>query len=256
MLAFEKLAAGMFTVDKTHIALVPFIKDCAKMFHVSAQAKNITIEFVVEGLGGASPVGGFGSPGGGGGSRQLVVSIDRVKMKTVFRNLFSNAIKFTPQWGKITVTLAFQDPPVGVAVAAGALAPSTAPAMSASAQAASFTSSAAATSLYAPSALALAEVGHGGQVVVSVRDSGSGMTADNLQQLFGEGVQFNANSLQGGGGSGFGLFIAKGIVMLHGGQIWAESEGEGCGSTFLVKLPGREGMRGRVCGGCGVCGVQ
>ena len=38
----------------------------------------------------------------------------------------------------------------------------------------------------------------------------AGLTADNLKKLFGEGVQFNANKLQGGGGSGLGLWIAKG----------------------------------------------
>jgi len=37
------------------------------------------------------------------------------------------------------------------------------------------------------------------------------LTADNLNKLFREGVQFNANKLQAGGGSGLGLFIAKGL---------------------------------------------
>ncbi len=64
------------------------------------------------------------------------------------------------------------------------------------------------------------------------------MSKANLKLLFGEGVQFNANELQAGGGSGFGLFITKGIVMLHkGANIWAESDGEGKGCTFFVELP-------------------
>jgi DNA-binding response OmpR family regulator len=64
------------------------------------------------------------------------------------------------------------------------------------------------------------------------------LSRGNLKLLFGEGVQFNANKLQAGGGSGFGLFITKGIVMLHkGANIWAESEGEGQGCTFFVELP-------------------
>lgn len=45
---------------------------------------------------------------------------------------------------------------------------------------------------------------------VTVQDSGAGLSAENLGRLFGEGVQFNANGLQGGGGSGLGLFITKG----------------------------------------------
>jgi len=52
-----------------------------------------------------------------------------------------------------------------------------------------------------------------------------------------EGAQFNANKLQGGGGSGLGLYITKGFVNLNaGGRIWAESEGEGHGTTFIVEL--------------------
>ena len=49
-------------------------------------------------------------------------------------------------------------------------------------------------------------------VVISCKDSGAGLSKDNLSQLFKEGVQFKANELQGGGGSGLGLFITKGIV--------------------------------------------
>lgn len=40
----------------------------------------------------------------------------------------------------------------------------------------------------------------------------AGLTADNLKRLFGEGVQFHANKLQAGGGSGLGLWIAKGVA--------------------------------------------
>ena len=39
------------------------------------------------------------------------------------------------------------------------------------------------------------------------------------------------------GGLGLGLSIARGLVKLHGGRIWAESEGLGKGATFWVVLP-------------------
>jgi CheY-like chemotaxis protein len=75
-------------------------------------------------------------------------------------------------------------------------------------------------------------------VLIACKDEGAGLSKAHLKLLFGEGVQFHANKLQAGGGSGLGLFITKGIVTLHeGANIWAESEGEGKGCTFFVELP-------------------
>jgi len=75
-------------------------------------------------------------------------------------------------------------------------------------------------------------------VHITVKDSGPGLSAAHLKQLFTEGTQFNANQLQGGGGSGLGLYITKGIVEQHdGGRIWCESAGEGHGCTFHVVFP-------------------
>jgi signal transduction histidine kinase len=76
-----------------------------------------------------------------------------------------------------------------------------------------------------------------GSILLTVQDSGPGMTVEELKQLFGEGVQFQANKLQAGAGSGLGLFISKNIVEMHGGKIWATSEGPGQGSTFCIELP-------------------
>lgn len=71
----------------------------------------------------------------------------------------------------------------------------------------------------------------------AVRDTGPGISEKNQKLLFGEGVQFDANRLQQGRGSGLGLYISKKIVDAHMGSIWAESEGEGTGSCFHVELP-------------------
>jgi hypothetical protein len=63
------------------------------------------------------------------------------------------------------------------------------------------------------------------------------MTEDQTSLIFKEGVQFDANKLQAGGGSGLGLCIAKGIIDRHNGVIRAESRGTNLGSTFTVILP-------------------
>jgi signal transduction histidine kinase len=49
-----------------------------------------------------------------------------------------------------------------------------------------------------------------GSLVVTVTDSGAGISKDNQLHLFREGVQFNANQLQAGQGSGLGLWISHG----------------------------------------------
>ena len=72
---------------------------------------------------------------------------------------------------------------------------------------------------------------------ISVKDNGVGLSKDRLALLFTEGLQFDANKLQAGGGSGLGLCITKEIVEQHGGSIKAFSDGPGTGTTFVVELP-------------------
>jgi CheY-like chemotaxis protein len=76
-----------------------------------------------------------------------------------------------------------------------------------------------------------------GTARIAVKDSGAGLTVQQLEEICAEGVQFNANELQAGQGSGLGLFISKGIVEQHGGRLLVESEGLGKGVTFTVELP-------------------
>ena len=76
-----------------------------------------------------------------------------------------------------------------------------------------------------------------GTIIISVRDNGAGISAENLVKMFGEGMQIDANKLQSGQGSGLGLHIAKGIVNLHNGTISVHSDGIGLGTTFTIELP-------------------
>lgn len=73
-------------------------------------------------------------------------------------------------------------------------------------------------------------------VLIAVKDSGLGMSKELLPILF---EQFRrdpsvAKKIQG---TGLGLYISKLFTVAHGGEIWAESEGKGMGSTFFVRLP-------------------
>jgi len=76
-----------------------------------------------------------------------------------------------------------------------------------------------------------------GELVVVVRDEGCGISKENQQLLFLEGKELDPGKLQTGGGSGFGLFISKSIVEMHGGTIEVRSNGEGQGATFIYRIP-------------------
>lgn len=74
-------------------------------------------------------------------------------------------------------------------------------------------------------------------VRVEVRDEGQGLSAEDMPKLFGKFQRLSAQPTGNETSTGLGLFIAKQIVELHGGKIWAESEGRGKGATFIVELP-------------------
>jgi two-component system phosphate regulon sensor histidine kinase PhoR len=68
----------------------------------------------------------------------------------------------------------------------------------------------------------------------SVRDTGEGIPADDLERIFER--FYKADRARSGGGTGLGLSIARHLVEAHGGRIWAEST-EGQGSTFHFTIP-------------------
>ncbi len=78
----------------------------------------------------------------------------------------------------------------------------------------------------------------GGELVMSVEDSGIGIAAEDLSRVFGMFAQLRSAQDHAAGGLGIGLALAKGIVDLHGGRIEATSGGPGKGSRFTVRLPG------------------
>jgi two-component system, sensor histidine kinase and response regulator len=79
------------------------------------------------------------------------------------------------------------------------------------------------------------------EVLLSVRDSGVGIPANQLRAIFGLFYQAEDPVSRRTGGMGLGLYISKEIITRHGGRIWAESQ-PNQGSTFTVALP-RQGAR-------------
>ena len=139
---------------------------------------------------------------------RVCVLVDANRLTQVIRNVISNALKFTKVGGSVEVTLRLDSD--------------------------TFEKKADNVVKGQNNGKEYARVG---TARVCVKDDGIGMTADQLKQLYGEGVQFDANKLQKGGGSGLGLWVSKGIVESHGGRICAESDGHEKGCIFTIHLP-------------------
>jgi signal transduction histidine kinase len=77
----------------------------------------------------------------------------------------------------------------------------------------------------------------GEDVEIAVADHGRGISAEFLPRVFDRFWQQDASSRRGYTGLGLGLAIVKHLVESHGGSVRAESEGEGKGATFTVRLP-------------------
>jgi signal transduction histidine kinase len=77
----------------------------------------------------------------------------------------------------------------------------------------------------------------GHDVVFRVKDSGIGIGPDLLPNVFDLFAQANRSLHRAEGGLGIGLTIVRGLTELHGGRVWAVSEGFGRGAEFVISLP-------------------
>ena len=71
----------------------------------------------------------------------------------------------------------------------------------------------------------------------SITDTGIGISAEQMPFIFNRFYRTDKSRTRASGGSGIGLTITKALVQAHQGKIWAESNGEGKGSTFSFLIP-------------------
>lgn len=248
LLCFDKMESGILEVHKLMIPVETFVTECVEMFSAQAREGNVTLS-VVTGYDNTMPL-----------LENDMVLIDRFKMDQVIRNLISNALKFTPPHGSVTVTVAFvpdchtprsshshnrsaddqchhdvspKDVLKGIKMLSSGIIPYlTRDRSSKICPGGDIEGGGKSSDCHHLDELSVID----GKVVISVKDSGAGMREEEYSRLFKEIVQFRPEILQAGGGSGLGLWITKGIVDLHGGTVSAYSEGPGLGSSFVVEL--------------------
>ena len=170
MLNISRIESGRFTIE-------PVITDIGKLLEdviteIKARADEVGVRLF------------YNKP-----QSPITVKADVLRIKEVMINLLGNSLKFTPEGGTVTVTVA----PEGNDFA-----------------------------------------------VVKIKDTGRGISEVDMLKLF---KKFNMVGNGGhltkdrGQGTGLGLYLSKSLVELHGGRIWAQSEGEGKGATFSFTLP-------------------
>jgi PAS domain S-box-containing protein len=163
LLDVANIERGQLSLERRTESPVAMIEQAIHMFSVEASDHGITLDAEVDG-------------------ERPAVWADAARVVQVLGNLLRNAIKFTPNGGRITVRAGQRD----------------------------------------------------GFVVLSVTDTGSGISPDVQRRVFDR--YWHSSDGARRRGSGLGLSIAKGIVEAHGGRIWLEST-PGQGSTFSFTLP-------------------
>jgi signal transduction histidine kinase len=110
LLCYEKLESGILELHKENIVVEPFLKDCVSMFSVQAREGDVTLTVDTDASDLDHP-----STASTDGTNMVSLSLqphdsifgDKFKMDQVIRNIISNALKFTPREGSVTVKATF-----------------------------------------------------------------------------------------------------------------------------------------------------
>jgi len=169
LLDLSKIESGKLKLNISEHEIVHVIRGVAMSFHSLAEQKKI--DFMMD----ISP-------------ESLSMDFDREKMEIILSNLLSNAFKFTPENGTITVSSEIVDN------------------------------------------------NRSRNFKVIISDSGQGIPANEVDQVFNRFYQSENSELRQHEGSGIGLALTKELVELHRGKIKVNSE-LGCGTSFEFEIP-------------------
>ena len=197
ILDLSKVEAGKTDLSVSQLDLQTLLAGSAAMVKVKAQKHSIHISLSHD-------------------NAPQTITADERMLKQILYNLLSNAIKFTPPRGTIDLTARIVTC-VKTRDAAGAstLMP------------------------VEPSRNDVQDPVHHEieGLKIEIRDTGIGLRPEEIETIFEPFEQVDGTSSRKFEGTGLGLSLTRSLVRLHGGRIWAESEGKNKGSCFHVLLP-------------------
>jgi PAS domain S-box-containing protein len=188
LLDLAKIEAGKMHLDEERTMVSSLVRESAILARGLAERKGVVLE--------VGPV-----------NSGLAARLDPVRAKQIIYNMLSNAVKFTPKGGRVTLqaekVVEPKCPERGGPTGATPGAPLP-----------------------------------GDWLRLTVTDTGIGIAAEDLERIFGEFEQVDSTYARQQEGTGLGLALTRKLAQLHGGGIWAESQGAvKRGSTFVVLLP-------------------
>ena len=180
ILDLSKIEAGKLAFSPSQVDLENLLRNSLVMIKEKALQHSLAISLHTDGI-------------------PRTINADERKLKQIIYNLISNAVKFTPDNGKVAVVA--QTCPFHWGVNGDENA-NPAPALK-----------------------------------ISVSDTGIGLKPEDLARIFSPFEQVDNSASRQFQGTGLGLSLTKNLVELHGGQIWAESEGPDHGAAFHFVIP-------------------
>jgi two-component system, NarL family, sensor histidine kinase BarA len=190
ILDVSKIEAGTLRIARDPVDLDELIGGAIAAMTPLARRKKLEVRFVVT----------------GSGPRALG---DRDKIRQILLNLVNNAVKFTPDGGKVEIQVT-----VGALAREEDVGP------------------------FALGSTTPADLAHLG-LRMRVVDSGIGIAPEKQARIFEPFFQVDSSSTREYGGTGLGLTLVKSYVEAHGGKVWVDSE-LGRGSCFTITLPAVE----------------
>lgn len=195
ILDLSKVEAGKLELKLQEVSLRPLLENSLIMIKEKSFKHGIQITTHLDGI-------------------PETIQADERKIKQIIYNLISNAVKFTPDGGEVSLSGKLVENKSSSALE------KTLPV----------------DNLYVDKTKQTPSNGKK-FVQISVEDTGIGLAQEDLNRIFDAFEQVETSKSRKYQGTGLGLSLTKRLVELHGGTIWAESEGEGKGCTFKFKIP-------------------